>query len=93
MLETGSEAKFLLETQQTGEKERDPKKSPRYSGDRRSDGGTSAKERRHIEDQLTKSHGGYMVVLPCFLFLFFFFKNSLYAFSHRRSITDSQTPS
>lgn len=38
MLETGSEAKFLLETQQTGE-ERDPKKSPPYSGDRRSDGG------------------------------------------------------
>lgn len=39
MLETGNETKFLLETQQTGEKERDPKKSPRYSGDRRSDGG------------------------------------------------------
>lgn len=93
MLETGNEAKFLLETQQTGEKERDSKKSPPYSGDRRSDGGTSAKERRYVEDQLAKSHGGYTsAVLPCFLFPFFFL-DSLYAFSHRRSNTDSQTPS
>lgn len=32
-------------------------------------------------------------VLPCFLFLFLFLLNSLYAFSHRRPNTDSQTPS